>query len=87
MLAIDLAGEHIARLASATGEVSIDLEAELLDIGADEPIGFKVDPGDRKMLLNGLDYIDFALQYSADIDRFITADRQRRPWAYLERKT
>ena len=87
LLAIDLAGEHIARLASATGEVSIDLEAELLDIGADEPIGFKVDPGDRKMLLNGLDYIDFALQYSADIDRFITADRQRRPWAYLERKT
>jgi 3-isopropylmalate/(R)-2-methylmalate dehydratase small subunit len=87
LLAIDLAGECISRLASAAGEVSIDLEAELLDIGADEPIEFKVDPGDREMLLKGLDYIDFALQYSADIDRFITGDRQRRPWAYLERKT
>ncbi len=84
LLAISLAGDHIARLASLAGDICIDLEAEVLTLGDGGKVDFSVDPGEREMLLKGLDYIDFALQFSADIDRFIAADRERRPWAYLD---
>ncbi len=87
LLAISLAGDDIARLASPAGlanDICIDLETEVLSFGDGETLSFSVDPGERDMLLKGLDYIDFALQYSADIDRFVAADRMRRPWAYLD---
>lgn len=87
LLAISLGGKDIERLASVAGELRIDLEAECLDLGDGERMNFSIDPGDREMLLKGLDYIDFALQYSADIDRFITADRKRRSWAYIDGMT
>ncbi len=84
LLAIELGSEDIQRLAALDREICIDLEAEILDLGNEDSIRFHVDPGERDMLLQGLDYIDFALQFSADIDRFIGVDRERRPWAYLD---
>lgn len=87
LLAISLDGKDIERLASVAGELRIDLEAECLDLGDGERMNFSIDPGDREMLLKGLDYIDFALQYSTDIDRFIAADRKRRSWAYIDGMT
>ena len=85
LLAISIAGDDIERLAGAPGAIAIDLETEVLDPGDGKAISFRIDPGDREMLLKGLDYVDFTLQYAADIDRFIAADRRRRPWAYLDR--
>ncbi len=85
LLAISLDGDDVERLATISGDVCIDLESELIEFGEGQRLAFKVDPGERDMLLKGLDYIDFALQYSADIDRFIAGDRERRPWAHLDR--
>lgn len=36
----------------------------------------------RRMLLEGLDEVDLTLKMSAEIERFRTADRSKRPWAY-----
>ena len=43
-------------------------------------------PGERRMaLLEGLDEIDVVLRMEADIDAFQRADREQRPWIYLDR--
>ena len=43
-------------------------------------------PAERRMaLLEGLDEIDVILRMEADIDAFQRADREQRPWIYLDR--
>ena len=43
-------------------------------------------PAERRMaLLEGLDEIDVILRMQADIDAFQRADREQRPWIYLDR--
>ncbi len=87
MLAISLPARDIARVAGVSGSICIDLEAQVIELGNGVTVGFTVDPGERDMLLEGLDYIDFALQYAPDIDNFVAANRERRPWAYLDAPT
>jgi 3-isopropylmalate/(R)-2-methylmalate dehydratase small subunit len=84
LLAITQPAENIAGIAAADGEVCIDLEAEVI-VYAGGRFSFSIAPGDRKLLLLGLDYIDFTLTCSPDIDAFIKADRARRAWAYLNK--
>ena len=48
---------------------------------------FDIEPEPRMMLLEGLDAIDLTLKHQADIARWQYADRQRRPYIYLEKQT
>ena len=85
LLAVELAAEDVERIAAQGAEpVDIDLEACRLTLGDGTTIDFDVPPADRNMLIQGLDYIDFALRYADDIDAYVTRDRQSRPWAHLE---
>ena len=85
LLAVELGNEEIERIHEIAGEssVSIDLDKECILLPDGSTTSFSIDPSDRDMLLRGLDYIDFALQFSGDTDQFIEGDRVARPWAYL----
>ena len=84
LLAVELAPEHIERIAALGAKpVSIDLETCRLTLGDGTAIDFRVPPADRDMLIQGLDYVDFALRYADDIDAFVARDRESRPWAHL----
>ena len=55
----------------AVGEVEIDLEAQHIVLGA-AIVEFAIDPFRRHCLLNGVDDIDFTLQFAAEIGRYET---------------
>ena len=88
VLAIALSAEKVAAIAAATAEdppantITIDLEAEQIRLPGGDVIAFQVAPFDRKMLLDGLDYIDYTLRYRAKITEFLERDRASRPWAH-----
>ncbi len=85
LLAVELSSEHIERIAALGAEtLTIDLKNCRITLSDGTTIGFDVPPADRDMLIQGLDYIDFALRYADDIDAFIGRNRRSRPWAYLE---
>lgn len=63
--------------------INVDLQRCRISLPDGREIAFEVDEFDRGMLLKGLDYIDFTLQYESDIDTFRDRDRISRPWAYL----
>jgi 3-isopropylmalate/(R)-2-methylmalate dehydratase small subunit len=46
--------------------------------------GFTIDPEAKTMLLEGLDAIDLTLKHHVAIAAWQAADRQARPWVYLE---
>ncbi len=89
MLAIRLPHDAIVRLVAATEKdpASLQLTVDLVECTVTSPDGiahrFEMDGSDRNMLIKGLDYIDFTLQFEDDIARFIASDRDIRPWAYL----
>jgi len=90
LLAIELAAAEIATLMEQTRldpqseRVLIDLDLRQIHAPRGDIFDFAIDESDRGMLLKGLDYIDYTLQYAADIDAFKNEDRIRRPWAYLQ---
>jgi 3-isopropylmalate/(R)-2-methylmalate dehydratase small subunit len=65
-------------------QLTIDLEKRVVALPDDVEFAFDIDDFDRNMLMKGLDYVDFTLQYEEEIDRFIKNDRTKRPWAYLD---
>ncbi len=89
LLAIRLRAEEIAAICLATEadpqnrRVTVDLEIRQVQLPDGEPIPFEIDAFERTMLMKGLDYIDYSLQYTPEIDSFIERDRSTRPWAYL----
>ena len=58
-----------------------------VDLGAQTVNGHHFDIADeaKTMLLEGLDAIDLTLKHREAIAKWQTADRQRRPWIYLEK--
>lgn len=90
LLALELPAEAVATLAQQTAidppsrRVSIDLSSREVTAPAGDVFKFSTDESDRRMLMLGLDYIDYSLQYAADIDAFKEKDRRLRPWAYLQ---
>jgi 3-isopropylmalate/(R)-2-methylmalate dehydratase small subunit len=60
----------------------VDLEAGQVLDPEGRALGFTINPGHRRMLMEGLDVIALTLERAADIDAFEKADRQRRPWIY-----
>ena len=89
ILAIKVASAELDAIENATeGDpqnalVAVDLQANTILLPGGTNIDFEVDEFDRSMLLKGLDYIDFTLQYADDIEAFVAADRINRRWAYL----
>lgn len=89
LLAVRLPGAEIRELNAATEadpqalNLTVDLERAVIALPDGRELGFEVDAFDRGMLLKGLDYIDYTLQYEDDIERFLKRDRVSRPWAHL----
>ena len=91
LLAVELPQTDIDRILAATLaaaddyilEIEVDLNAQAIRLPDGSVLDFDVPEGDREMLLKGLDYIDYTLQYEKDIDAHLASDRQTRPWAHL----
>ena len=90
LLAIELPPEQIDILEKSTRDapqssrVLIDLIKGEIHAPSGDVFDFSISESDQHMLLNGLDYIEFTLQYENDIVAFASRDRMARPWAYLE---
>ncbi|MCZ0737308.1 3-isopropylmalate dehydratase small subunit [Phreatobacter sp. AB_2022a] len=74
MLPVVLAKAQVAAIMErandpAAGAIEIDLEAQRVVLGS-AAIDFAIDPFRRHCLLNGVDDIDFTLQFAADIGRY-----------------
>ena len=89
LLAIELPANTIAAIHEQVSEqpqsqrLVVDLALNTIRTPDGGTIEFQIDASDRNMLVEGLDHIDYTLRYKADIDRFLAADREKRPWAYL----
>ena len=89
LLAIELPGDQIEMLAEHTSElpqsshVMIDLVNGEIHSPRGEVFEFSIPPSDHHMLVNGLDYIEYTLQYQDAIAAFTSDDRKARPWAHL----
>jgi len=89
LLAIELKADKIEQLHEETRDApqSSRLLVDLRECEIHTPKGgiieFHIDASDRNMLLEGLDHIDFTLQYADDIEAFVANDRETRSWAYL----
>jgi 3-isopropylmalate/(R)-2-methylmalate dehydratase small subunit len=63
-------------------EMTVDLEAQLIDISGMGRIPFETPPRVRNRLLHGLDDLDELIQHREDTIAFRMEDRKRRPWLY-----
>ena len=89
LLAIELPGEHIEVLADGSkaspqsSRVLIDLQRGEIRAPSGALFEFSIPESDRNMLLEGLDHIEYTLQYEDAIEAFAARDRNARPWAWL----
>ena len=63
--------------------ITIDLTTRQLQAPDGDVVEFDIDEAVRNMLLQGLDPIDYSLQFQNHIRRFVAQDRTQRPWAHL----
>jgi len=85
LLPIELAQDVVERL--AWQRVEIDLAAQSLR-SAEGAWSFDIDPEAKRLLIEGLDFIDATLStMKAAIDAFLERDRKARPWIYLGEAT
>ncbi len=82
--ALGAALEHAAKHAREP-QITVDLERCVVRGVDGREISFSVPPERRAALLAGLDEIDVILGMEAEIDNFQRADREQRPWIYLDR--
>ncbi|MFH1603751.1 MAG: 3-isopropylmalate dehydratase small subunit [Pseudomonadota bacterium] len=67
------------------GLTVVDLQKQTVTAPQGEVFAFHTPAQLRRMLLEGLDEVDLTLTMSAQIERFRSADRIKRPWAYRSR--
>jgi 3-isopropylmalate/(R)-2-methylmalate dehydratase small subunit len=87
VLAVVLSSDELRALAAetASGEaVAVDLRASEITTPSGRTISFAVNPTRRAQLLAGLDDLDVGVQRREQIVAFQRADRERRPWVYLD---
>jgi len=65
-------------------KLHIDLRDQTLTAPDGTRHRFEIEPGNRDMLVEGLDEIGLTLKRQADIDAFEARDRKMRPWAYID---
>lgn len=83
-LPIDQIKELVAEVESSAGQaqITVDLEGLYVSTTSGKRFNFNAPPALREMLLRGLDEISLTLSKSDSIERFRSADRANRPWAY-----
>ncbi len=59
---------------------TVDLAAQRVTGPDGQAYGFDLDPGQRRLLLDGIDDIDLAWRRAAAIERFQTEQQAQRPW-------
>ncbi|WP_338425038.1 3-isopropylmalate dehydratase small subunit [Sphingopyxis kveilinensis] len=84
LLLIHLADELCGAIRDAVesapyGPVEVDLEAQQIRLAAGRSIDFAIDPGDRRILMEGLDDIERTLRHAAAIARFEAAHLSASP--------
>ena len=85
---VELPIEDVRRIAAEVeaskgeGKVTVDLEAQAVASPGGRSFRFEAPATLRQMLLQGVDEIELTLARQAEIDRFRSRDRARRPWAY-----
>ena len=77
VMALGLAAERDPGL-----RLTLDLPAQTLAATNGFAARFTMDPGPRRMLVEGLDEFGLTLTRRAAIEAFRHGDRQSRPWAY-----
>lgn len=87
LLPVVLEPDGVAALAreSATQRppvLTVDLEACAVGAPGGTRLPFAIQDSRRRALLLGLDEVDLTLARTAEIERFQTADRSRRPWIH-----
>jgi 3-isopropylmalate/(R)-2-methylmalate dehydratase small subunit len=65
------------------GEVTVDLEAQIVTAPDGSVFPFMAPATLREMLLEGMDEIALTLSRKGEIEAYRAKDRARRPWAYL----
>ena len=76
--------ERVMARASAAAPLTIDLQAQTVDLGDGAPIGFDIEPYRKRSLLLGLDEIGMILADDAvDITAFEARQRASQPWLHL----
>jgi 3-isopropylmalate/(R)-2-methylmalate dehydratase small subunit len=74
--------DAISEIAGKT--VTIDLANQSIFNGTHYRL-FHIDEESKSMLIDGLDAIDLTLKHKHAIAAWLSADRQQRPWVYLEK--
>ena len=64
------------------GEVTVDLEGQVVTAPGGRRYPFSAPATLREMLLAGVDEISLTLGRGEEMERFRERDRARRPWAY-----
>ncbi|HWD42204.1 MAG TPA: 3-isopropylmalate dehydratase small subunit [Actinomycetota bacterium] len=82
LLPVELPAEVHAELAAAVeadpeAEVTVDLEAETVDLPGGRVVGFRVDPFARQMLLDGTDELGYLLSRGAAVAAYEDAHPSR----------
>lgn len=89
ILAVQLAEGEVDAIAAAIAtdpqrqQPAVDLQRNRVVLPGGIEFEFEIEPFDRVMLLEGLDFIDYTLKNVREIDEFQERDRASRPWAYL----
>lgn len=90
LLPLVLPEAQVAELAATVAadpqrrRLTVDLQRCQLDDGCGRSHAFTLPASQREMLLQGLDPIALTLQSAPLIDAFQAADRQARPWIWLD---
>ena len=78
--------EDLARQVAADpiiNKIRVDLETCIVTAPDDRQHAFEIAPGDRAMLMEGLDAIAVTMKHDDEIFAFQARDRLKRPWIYL----
>ena len=90
VLPIRLEEDHIKALAAsveanpARNLIAIDLPAQKLTAPDSTVHAFDIAPGDKEMLVEGLDPIGVTMRRDEEILAFQATDQSARPWVYLK---
>jgi 3-isopropylmalate/(R)-2-methylmalate dehydratase small subunit len=86
ILPIVLPSEALRAIAQEISKGSCELTVDLIEkkISASDglAVSFQIEPGLRRVLLDGLDEIGQTLQHESAISAFQREDRRQRPWIY-----
>jgi 3-isopropylmalate/(R)-2-methylmalate dehydratase small subunit len=68
--------------ANSRQAITVDLEAQVIEVPGMGRIPFEISPRVRSRLLHGLDDLDELVQHHEEAIAFRVEDRKRRPWLY-----